>query len=572
MSKFPVVEKATLLALVAALPAIAACSAPPAPDLLASWSGGEIRVADLDAFLLTRPLGQRSSAPDQDPKDWLSTQVRQLFEREALRSEKGTAYGPAEEAAWQERSLTALRQTFMQRNDDRFEITMEEARVEWEANRSAFRVPETRLFRNLFLAFPEGADGQQREAVCGRVEDLRRQVEQGASFTELIHRHSESANAPLGGAIGPATREQLRGEAGDLVFSLEPGVISRVLTTPAGCQIFMIQQIRPAEEGRFELVASHLIQQMAERRREVWRSELLEREASQLAVVLPPWRNEAPPEDVAVDDVVLAVDGLSVTWGEVQQRARASNVSVGRALQLMAEQAVFSAALEKESPAVAAEVLARERVSFDDALRRSRSLRSYFSDQPEELLRSHYDDHLSRFQSEPKVELTIYSWPIAEGDPLRSMARPRAFAARLLEKNAAASETWEEYAKDPGASRESLPQMSLREVIRRIPGTSAALASDVFEGAVRGPFRLGNLLAVLQVDVYIPSRQLSYLEALDGVRADLIRERGAELEEAWSRDLAERFGLQLFEDNIAAFGATLVDRLLGDAAPEAPVP
>jgi hypothetical protein len=152
------------------------------------------------------------------------------------------------------------------------------------------------------------------------------------------------------------------------------------------------------------------------------------------------------------------------------------------------------------------------------------------------------------------------------------MARPRAFAARLLEKNAAASETWEEYAKDPGASRESLPQMSLREVIRRIPGTSAALASDVFEGAVRGPFRLGNLLAVLQVDVYIPSRQLSYLEALDGVRADLIRERGAELEEAWSRDLAERFGLQLFEDNIAAFGATLVDRLLGDAAPEAPVP
>ncbi|MBZ0114287.1 MAG: peptidylprolyl isomerase [Thermoanaerobaculia bacterium] len=558
---------------VLALLAMVACSAPrPDPDLLASWNGGEIRVAELDTYLLSLPLGQRSPGPEQDPEEWLTTEVERLFERDALRSEGELAIGPAEEAAWQERSLNALRQAFMQRKDDQFDITLDEAREQWEANRAAFRVPETRLFRNLFLAFPEGAGEEKREAVCAQVEDLRRQVVQGASFTELIHRHSESANAALGGLIGPATREQLRGEAGELVFSLEPGIISSVLATPAGCQIFMIQQVRPAEEGRFELVAGRLVQQIAERRRGVWRRELLDAESSKLGVVLPTWMDETPPDDLAVDDVVLTVGERSITWGEAQQRGRTASIPTASALRLMAEQVVFSAALETEFPEVAADILAKLRVLFEDTLRRSSSLRSFFADQPEEILRDHYDDHLSRFQSDPRVELTIYSWPIAEGDPLRSMARPRAFAKSLLVNGAMANDIWEEYAGDAGVSRQSLPQMSLREIINRVPGTSAALASDVFEGAVRGPFRLGNQLVVLQVDVYIPSRQLSYLEALDSVRADLIRERGTELEEAWRQDLAERFGLRLFADNIAAFGTQLVDRLLENVGQEDPVP
>jgi len=546
---------------------VAGCGRTPEPvdpEVLASWDGGEIRVADLDAHLLSRPPGERFPGPGEEPESWLREHLRRLFERRVLAaSAEPEALATEEEfeRGFEERARTILYQAYQRRRDARFEVTVDAAREYFEEHREQWESPERRAFRHLFLAFPEGADDAERERICARAEELRRQILEGASFEAMVRRHSDSANAVVGGMVGAVTRDQLRGEVGELLFSLEAGEVSEVLRNRAGCQLFKVVQVVPAAEAEFPLLQEEIVRQLAEERRYRWRQELIEEEARAAGVSLPEGLAEGRITEVTPDQLLFELGEERITGRDVAVRSRGTGQPPAAVLQRMIGELLFGAAMEREAPEESEELLATARRRYTDDYLRRRALLDHLRSQPEERLREYYDRHQSRYLSDPQVEVTVYSWPIGEGDPLSYLRRPRAFVA-AVEAAGGVEEVWPRFEDDPGIRREAVPRSNLRELVARRSDLSAALLDEISEGDVLGPYRVGNRLLVVRIETFIPPRQLSFFEVRDRVQRDLVRDEGDAMAAAWGERLAEEKGLRIHEENLASFGDRLLEGLL----------
>jgi hypothetical protein len=545
----------------------AACGRTPEPvdpEVLASWDGGEIRVAELDAYLLSRPPGERFPGPEEEPQSWLREHLRHLFERRALAAsveEEALAADEELERGFEERARAVLYQAYQRRRDARFEVTADAAREYFEEHRERWESPERRAFRHLFLAFPEGADDAERDRICARAEEIRRQVLEGASFEAMVRRHSDSANAVVGGMVGALTRDRLRGEVGELVFSLEAGEVSEVLRNRAGCQMFKVVQVVPAAEAEFPLLQEEIVRQLAEERRYRWRQELIEEEARIAGAPLPEGLAEGRITDVTADQVLFELGDQRITGRDVAVRSRGTGQPPAAVLQRMIGELLFSAAMEREAPEETGKLLAAARRGYTDDYLRRRALLDYLQSQPEERLQEYYDRHQSRYLSDPQVELTVYSWPIGEGDPLAYLRRPRAFVA-AVEEAGGVEEVWPRFEDDPGVQREAVPQSNLRELAARRPDLSAPLLEEISEGDVLGPYRVGRRLLVVRIETFVPPRQLSFFEVRDRVQRELVQDEGAEMAAEWGERLAEEKGLRIHGENLASFGDRLLEGLL----------
>jgi hypothetical protein len=222
---------------------------------------------------------------------------------------------------------------------------------------------------------------------------------------------------------------------------------------------------------------------------------------------------------------------------------------------------LFSAAMEREAPEETGKLLAAARRGYTDDYLRRRALLDYLQSQPEERLQEYYDRHQSRYLSDPQVELTVYSWPIGEGDPLAYLRRPRAFVA-AVEEAGGVEEVWPRFEDDPGVQREAVPQSNLRELAARRPDLSAPLLEEISEGDVLGPYRVGRRLLVVRIETFVPPRQLSFFEVRDRVQRELVQDEGAEMAAEWGERLAEEKGLRIHGENLASFGDRLLEGLL----------
>ena len=534
------------------------------PEVLATWENGEIRVEDLDAYLLSLPPGARFPGPEEEPQSWLDRQVRELFERQVLLAD-GDAVAeleadPSFEEAWGQRSRTVLSRTWMEIHNEPFELTPADVKAVYDASPERWKSPERRTFRHLLRTFPADADEAARDAVCAEVEDLRRRIAGGASFEALTLRYSQASTAAAGGIVGAVSREQLRGDAGEMIFSLEAGSVSPVLRNRAGCQLFLVIQVIPAVDTSFELAQETLAGELIDQRRISWHLAKLEEVAAESGVELPDWLGGQAPADLAVDAVLFEHAGEEILSQDLFDLVR-TGVSMPVALQNAIGDLLFSAALLEESPELAEERLAKAREAMVlDRLRRQ-ELRAYLATQEETLLRERYEDRKTAYQSDPKHELTVYSWPIGAGDPLASLVRPRKLVT-VLAGGGDPTTVWSDFESDPGIERQALPQLGIRQLVQRYPSLAPAVLEPREEGEVVGPFRCGDRICVTQVEVLIPARQLSFLEVQDQLRAELIREEGAAMEAEWSRELEERLGFQLYPEHLAGFGGRLIEGLL----------
>ncbi len=548
---------------VAALALLAsACGGPPPatpdPQLLAHYDTGTLTVADLDEFLLTLPSADRQPKESAGTTAWLDDRLEALFERRVLTAAVAAAGDAGDEAAavaWKRRAQSLLATEWLRRNNVQLEVTAEEARAYFEAHRSEVSAPERRSFRNLLLAADPAATDP-----CHAAEELRRQALAGASFEQLVMEHSQSANARLGGLVAPVARRQLRKEVGDLVFELDPGEVSPVLSNRAGCQLFQLVQVVPAIEPDFSLLRDGLLRRLADEKRAAVYRRYLEQEAAKAKVKLPAWLFKRAPADLAADAVLCEVDGEPLLVREVAAE-HGGSVTAADA-QARIGDLLFAAAERREQPAAAEAHLAAARPAFLLELARLREVQRYVRELPEETLRAFYEERKPSYQSDPRVELTVLSWPIRAGDPLDSLARPQEFLAALATHRGDLAAAWAPFAADLGARREELAEVSVRQLARQRPELSMLLAGDLAEGSVLGPARSGRRLWVFRVNVFVPARQLGFVEVRDRLRADYLGDRGLA---EWRQRLRREHGFQLVDANVRAFGDTLLAKLKAGA-------
>ena len=112
----------------------------------------------------------------------------------------------------------------------------------YKANPEKFREESKVKVRMIDISEKELAPGAAR----AKLESLRTQILNGASFAELALQHSEGSQRVKGGDWGWIERSTLRAELAAIAFKLKPGEMSDVISTPQYCYLMLVEAAKPA--------------------------------------------------------------------------------------------------------------------------------------------------------------------------------------------------------------------------------------------------------------------------------------------------------------------------------------
>ncbi len=231
-------------ALVCALAAVTACTRP-APDVLATYRDGELRLADLDAFIRSLPEARRA-APAASRETWLEDQLRALAAERLLEASSAVA----EHLASPE---IELRRRWATVNLLSGEVTAQLAgAVEIAEGAVAERVAsrgdggeeggELLSFRHVFLRLDRAGDAAERLAIEERGREIARRARAGEDFAELARQHSESKDAADGGLVENQRPALLEATARQALEALEEGELSPLVATRTGLHLFRLER------------------------------------------------------------------------------------------------------------------------------------------------------------------------------------------------------------------------------------------------------------------------------------------------------------------------------------------
>jgi hypothetical protein len=225
---------------------------PLAPDVAARIGDQEVRYSVFEAYL-SRTAGDSDGVLGSDVLSQLFDQfldekvlVRMAVDRKLLPASGGS--GPREAAA----AMDALLDDGLKK-----EPTDREIAAWYEAHRQDFARPERVRLRQILTEDRASA------------ERALQQIATGADFSEVARRLSRDPSAAGGGYQGELSRDNLPPVFADVIFSLKPGEVSKVVPAEYGFHVFQVVErfpagVVPLEEAREE-VRERLRQEQADR-------------------------------------------------------------------------------------------------------------------------------------------------------------------------------------------------------------------------------------------------------------------------------------------------------------------
>ena len=129
------------------------------------------------------------------------------------------------------------------------EITDEEIKAYYEANKQDFLRPPSVHLRHILFRVPEGASGSEVDAIQRKALKVLGELKGGAEFTDLALRHSEDPSASKGGDIGTISRGQMLPEFEAVAFDQPVGQVSEPVRTKYGLHLI---QVVERSEGNYQ--------------------------------------------------------------------------------------------------------------------------------------------------------------------------------------------------------------------------------------------------------------------------------------------------------------------------------
>ena len=223
---------------------------PPAPDLVARIGPEEIRYGRFEDYV-KRTAGDGETVLAGDVLSQLFDQFldEELLTR--LATDRGLARDGAS-AAVRRRAIDALLAAELKKDPSPQEIA-----AYYQAHRGDFARPERVRLRQILT---------QDHATAERA---LRELAGGADFAQLSRQLSQDPGAASGGFQGELSRQDLPPAFAEVIFSLEPGEVSRLVPAEYGFHIFQVvarsqAEVVPLEEARDE-ITQRLRQERADR-------------------------------------------------------------------------------------------------------------------------------------------------------------------------------------------------------------------------------------------------------------------------------------------------------------------
>ena len=123
---------------------------------------------------------------------------------------------------------------------------------------------EVELQEILFLR--EEAEEAEEAQLRKKAQEVLSQLQTGASFEDLAKRFSDGPTAAQGGGIGSFKQGSMAAPIEEVVFQLEEGAVSGIISTEYGLQIIKVVTQIPARERPFEEVRAEISDQLYRRK------------------------------------------------------------------------------------------------------------------------------------------------------------------------------------------------------------------------------------------------------------------------------------------------------------------
>ena len=150
----------------------------------------------------------------------------------------------------------------------RIEISEPELEQIFQAHRSQFEIPETRVARHILITINPDFPENRRDAAHARIEQVAAELAGEADrFEQLARRYSECPSAIEGGKLGRVPRGQLYPELDALLFQLPEGGVSPVLESEIGFHLLLCEQIIPGRKIPFSEAAPRIRELLEARQR-----------------------------------------------------------------------------------------------------------------------------------------------------------------------------------------------------------------------------------------------------------------------------------------------------------------
>lgn len=164
-------------------------------------------------------------------------------------------------------------------------ITDDKIKEYYQNNRDIFNKRMKYRLRHIVFKLPAGGN---KETIRKKAEDVKKQLQEGADFSELARRFSEYPTASEGGDLGYVEKDELAPYIIQAVSGLKVNDTGPVVETPVGYQIFKVEDIVGPEKKTFdeakEEIHRILIEQYTNNRFATWLKDL--REKSYIEVLL----------------------------------------------------------------------------------------------------------------------------------------------------------------------------------------------------------------------------------------------------------------------------------------------
>ncbi|HKK01926.1 MAG TPA: SurA N-terminal domain-containing protein [Desulfuromonadales bacterium] len=126
---------------------------------------------------------------------------------------------------------------------DKVKVTDAELQKYYDQHEDLYAVPEQMSVSHLLIRVDADASAALRNKKKALAEKLRDEAANGKDFAQLVRRYSDdAATVTKGGNLGFLKRRSLPEALAKAIFALHPGEISKVVTTPAGFEIFKAEK------------------------------------------------------------------------------------------------------------------------------------------------------------------------------------------------------------------------------------------------------------------------------------------------------------------------------------------
>jgi len=170
---------------------------------------------------------------------------------------------------------------------DAAKVKEREVRRYFERNREQYTTPPEVRARHILFKVESGVDEDQIAERKTALSALRERVAQGESFEELAKELSEDLSASQGGDLGWFKPGEMVPAFESAAFSLAPGQISEVVTSPFGLHLILVEERKDGAEKDLEEVRAEITEQLVDKRAEKALEELLEQQSSLGAAPIP---------------------------------------------------------------------------------------------------------------------------------------------------------------------------------------------------------------------------------------------------------------------------------------------